>query len=327
MTTTDLIPDIHGQFEKLRAALDNLGWRKSPAGWVHPDPDRELFFLGDFIDRGPDNAGVIKIVRELIDAGKARAVMGNHELNAILFHSTHPDDGLPLRSHSEKNVRQHRAFLNEFEPGSRETRDVLCWMAGLPLFVDAGEFRAVHASWDRGAIDRLRAMTGNGVLPEELFVRAAGRDLDDEVFKLVERTTKGPDARLPDGWGISDKEGVVRRDVRLKWWEHEATTWKELAISVHDPDELPEGRADSDIEPYGADEKPIFFGHYWLEGEPQVQSDNVMCLDYSAGLDGPLVTYEFRRGDNMIYRDRIRVHGKDLSPGLGIAGVPGVVGI
>lgn len=87
MGTVDIIPDIHGQIAKLRGALDALGWRRSPAGWIHPDPERTIVFLGDFIDRGPENRAVIHLVRDLIDNGKARAIMGNHELNALHFHS------------------------------------------------------------------------------------------------------------------------------------------------------------------------------------------------------------------------------------------------
>ena len=58
MGITDIIPDIHGQAAKLRASLDTLGWRRGPAGWRHPSPGRRILFLGDFIDRGPDNTAV-----------------------------------------------------------------------------------------------------------------------------------------------------------------------------------------------------------------------------------------------------------------------------
>ena len=70
MGTVDIIPDIHGQIAKLRGALDALGWWRSPAGWIHSDPERTIVFLGDFIDRGPENRAVIHLVRDLIDSGK-----------------------------------------------------------------------------------------------------------------------------------------------------------------------------------------------------------------------------------------------------------------
>jgi hypothetical protein len=310
MTTTDIIPDIHGQLEKLLFALRRLGWRRTAAGWVHPDPGRRILFLGDFIDRGPDNAGVLRTVRELMDTDKADAVMGNHELNAVLFHSVHPEDGLPLRPHMEKNIRQHRAFLNEFDLGAPDTREVIAWMASLPLFIDTGEFRAVHASWTASAIGRLTELTENGVLSEEHFVRSAGRDEADEVFRIVETTTKGPEARLPAGCGVSDKEGVLRTNVRMKWWVDRADKWRDIAISVPNMEELPEGAPEGgfDYESYPQEEKPVFFGHYWLQGTPEVQARNVLCLDYSAGLDGPLASYEHRSGDMVVHADRIRMH-------------------
>ena len=54
----DIIPDIHGHADKLVAMLQKLGWQRTPAGWQAPDPGREIIFLGDFIDRGTENAAV-----------------------------------------------------------------------------------------------------------------------------------------------------------------------------------------------------------------------------------------------------------------------------
>jgi hypothetical protein len=45
---------------------------------------------------------------------------------------------------------------------------------------------------------------------------------------------------------------------------------------------------------YGKEEKPVFFGHYWLEDEiPMLQTPNVCCLDYSVANNGKLVAYRF----------------------------------
>ncbi|MCX7559700.1 metallophosphoesterase [Sulfitobacter sp. F26204] len=87
MDPLDIIPDTHGQSAKLEATLAGLGWRRNALGWTHPDPDRQTVFLGDFIDHGPDNRAVLMTVRELVDTGKAKAIMGNHELNALHFQS------------------------------------------------------------------------------------------------------------------------------------------------------------------------------------------------------------------------------------------------
>jgi hypothetical protein len=48
-------------------------------------------------------------------------------------------------------------------------------------------------------------------------------------------------------------------------------------------------------EPFGypSDAPPVFFGHYWLKGQPQLQAHNVCCLDYSVAKGGELVCYRF----------------------------------
>ena len=57
----DLIGDIHGRAVGLEALLANLGYRRSGAGFRHSS--RQVIFLGDFIDRAPDQRLVLDIVR------------------------------------------------------------------------------------------------------------------------------------------------------------------------------------------------------------------------------------------------------------------------
>ena len=53
-----------------------------------------MVFLGDYVDRGPEVALTLETVRSMIDADNALAIMGNHEFNAVCFHT--PDGkGLP----------------------------------------------------------------------------------------------------------------------------------------------------------------------------------------------------------------------------------------
>lgn len=308
MSVTDIIPDIHGQAEKLRVALRNLGWQRNGLTWSHPDPDRGIVFLGDFIDRGPENAAVIRIVRELIDAGRARAIMGNHELNALHFHTKNPETNLPLRAHKTKNFEQHASFLKEFPLGASHTKDVLDWMKGLQLFIEADGFRAVHAAWIQSDVDRLRKYRENGILNEDQLIRAA-RD-GDEIHSIVETLTKGPEQTLPQPHQFVDKGGHVRRDIRVKWWGTEAKSWRDVAMSVPTLDDLPDLPLPDSFPTYGylAKEKPVFFGHYWMSGQPVLQTENALCLDYSAGKDGPLVTYEMIEGDEKLDASRILVH-------------------
>jgi hypothetical protein len=63
-------------------------------------------------------------------------------------------------------------------------------------------------------------------------------------------------------------------------------------ISAHNP-HLPEDPVDitqlKSPHFYPAHEKKVFFGHYWITGEPELCRDNICCLDYSVAKGGKLV--------------------------------------
>ena len=308
ITITDIIPDIHGQAEKLRVGLNKLGWRRKGTAWLHPEPDRQIVFLGDFIDRGTENGAVIRIVRELVDAGRATAIMGNHELNALHFHTTDPDTGSPLRPHDKDNFKQHESFLKEFPLGACHTKEVLDWMKGLPLFIETDEFRVVHAAWIQPAINDLRLQTETGIMSEDQLIRAACKG--DALYDLAEAIAKGPEARLPEPHFFHDKIGKVRYDIRLKWWNGDAQNWRQVAMSVPDINQIPNDPLPENLAKniYPAADKPVFFGHYWMSGEPVLQSRNALCLDYSAGIDGPLVTYTYSNESRDLNLSNVIVH-------------------
>lgn len=299
-----IIPDVHGQADKLDALLAHLGWRRAPSGWHAPDPDREIVFLGDFIDRGPENARVLRTVRSLVDSGKACAVMGNHEFNAIHFHTE--VDGVPLRARSEKNVRQHASFLAEFPVGAAETREMIAWMQGLPLAIETGGLRAVHACWHTPAIETLRRAGCAEGLSDEMLHRPGWTS--GAVWDALQIVTSGIEVPLPEGASFNDKDGHARRDVRIGWWLGAARTWAGIARSVPDPSVLPETPLPANVAAYRyTDRVPVFFGHYWLSGTPTVDALFALCLDYSAGTDGPLVAYDFTPDGSALAASRIVV--------------------
>lgn len=78
----DVIGDVHGQGGKLSALLVRMGYARQAGGWV-PPAGRQAIFVGDLIDRGPDQLEVLDGVRRMVDAGHARVVLGNHEFNAM----------------------------------------------------------------------------------------------------------------------------------------------------------------------------------------------------------------------------------------------------
>jgi hypothetical protein len=118
MPTIDVIGDIHGYADKLRHLLSRLGYEQN--GGVYGSPNRRAIFVGDLIDRGPAIGEVMEIVEGMLRAGAARIVMGNHEFNALCFHT--PDGkGEYLRPHSDKNSDQHTETLAYFEKNLTES--------------------------------------------------------------------------------------------------------------------------------------------------------------------------------------------------------------
>ena len=92
-----------------------------------------VIFLGDFIDRGPKQAQTIKIVQDMIENGHAQAVMGNHEFNAIAWATEDSQNpGAFLRARTQKNLRQHEAFLREVGADSRAHRKTIDWFKEIP---------------------------------------------------------------------------------------------------------------------------------------------------------------------------------------------------
>jgi len=80
----DIIGDIHGCGDELEALLQKLGYKITTTElshfptYSHPQ-GRKAVFLGDLVDRGPRILDTVKLVRNMVAAGNALCVPGNHE--------------------------------------------------------------------------------------------------------------------------------------------------------------------------------------------------------------------------------------------------------
>ncbi|WMC10097.1 metallophosphoesterase [Oceanimonas pelagia] len=84
----DLIGDIHGHANELKALLTQMGYGQERGCWRHLQ--RRVIFLGDFVDRGPQQVEVVAIARAMVEQGQALAIMGNHEFNAVAWATPRP---------------------------------------------------------------------------------------------------------------------------------------------------------------------------------------------------------------------------------------------
>jgi hypothetical protein len=293
----DLIGDIHGHAEELVFLLELLGYDRRRGG-VYSHPVRQAVFVGDLIDRGPKIRETLQIVRGMVEAGHAKCVMGNHEFNALAYHTRHPADSSRfLRKHDArlgKNVRQHFQTLRQVP--SLELYDHLEWVRKLPLWLDLGELRVVHACWDAVAMNRVSRVWDRDEGITTAFLTEATNP-ETELFDAVEDVLKGKELDLPDGVFFHDKDGHPRRKLRVKWYESpENRTYHTYAVQSGEDfpsDPLP-WEFHQKIVPYSPQDPPVFFGHYWLQAEsPGPLAGNVACLDYSVAKSGMLCAYRW----------------------------------
>lgn len=146
MARTIVIGDVHGCRRELSRLLERLG----------PTSTDAVLFVGDLVNRGPDSTGVLRLVREL----GAQATLGNHEhrLIAARVSRAQGKPGPRLGSSLERLMSE----LSEEDWQQIEA---------MPLKIDAGELRVVHAGvvpglpfeeLDATIVTRIRSIDAQG---------------------------------------------------------------------------------------------------------------------------------------------------------------------
>jgi bis(5'-nucleosyl)-tetraphosphatase (symmetrical) len=145
----------------------------------------ELWLVGDLVNRGPASLRVLRSVRALAERGRARAVLGNHEL--ALLRTAWGDRELALDD----------TFGDVLAAPDRDA--LLEWIRGWPLAVIAEsggqDFAMVHAAvapaWDLETLaGRARAVEARLADPREarrLLAADPRRDGDADVLARVTR--------------------------------------------------------------------------------------------------------------------------------------------
>ena len=282
----DIIGDIHGHADALESLLQKLGYVRKFGVYSHP-AKRKIVFVGDFIDRGPKIRETLHLVRNMTESGNALAVMGNHEFNAISFHTPHVEKGGFFRDHSLKEITQHLETLNQFKQFDSEWGDFLDWFKTIPLYLDLDQFRVVHACWDDDHINYFKQHYKG--ITAGFLEKTNNKKEGSSLYHAVNESLKGKEIELPDGFTFTDKDGMVRNECRVRWWA-EPYSRKTLGdVLIDCPEELANKKIDNpgDFHAY-TDPKPVFFGHYWLTGKPYITNPLAVCTDFSVAKGGVL---------------------------------------
>ena len=125
----NFIGDVHGYASELKRLLAKLGYTYSISnGWTRGEG--QLIFLGDLIDRGPEQKETVEIVRKLCELDYATCLTGNHEFNAVGFITKRVDKpGKYVRSHTVNHIRQHQDFLDAYANDAHGYRETLDWFS------------------------------------------------------------------------------------------------------------------------------------------------------------------------------------------------------
>jgi hypothetical protein len=206
-------------------------------------------------------------------------------------------DGAPLRPHTPKNITQHSATLDQFAGAlAGEWNEWLDWFRTVPLCLDLGGLRIVHAAWCRNAV----ASLDGRLFTDDAFFQKSATDGTAE-HAAVATLLVGPEALLPEGVEFIDKEGHAHEDIRARWFSpahRDGVTYRELVFppSAEPPEIAVPTETLSRVPYYGEDEPIVAFGHYWLPPAPPVpQAKNAVCVDYSVAgkLGGNLAAYRW----------------------------------
>lgn len=204
------VGDVQGCADELLALLDRVEGRFGS--------DFALWQVGDLVNRGPKNLRVLECVRALADAGRARHVLGNHEIRLL------------------------RGYYGLEQPGPNDTyRDLLArpdaaewiaWIRRLPVALvgELGGTRfvmvhaAVHPDWspdDVAAHARAveRVLGGEDeAAARALLAGEAERELGDALGRMTLCRSVSPDG----GWspaypGSHDERGRERVAWHAAW--------------------------------------------------------------------------------------------------------------
>ena len=140
-----IIPDIHGYQKTLQALFDY---------YISPSKEDELYFLGDYIDRGPDSKGVIDFIMGLEAEGfNVCHLKGNHEESCVqaCLEEQHVGSFLGIRGRNFAKAawKQYGGKETMKSFGISDLRNMpkkyLDWLDNMPTHHMLEDFLLVHA--------------------------------------------------------------------------------------------------------------------------------------------------------------------------------------
>jgi bis(5'-nucleosyl)-tetraphosphatase (symmetrical) len=223
----------------------------------------ELWLVGDLVNRGPLNLRVLERVRGLVDAGRGRVVLGNHDIALLAIWQ-----GL-------RTLRPQDSCGDVLE--APDVDDWMHWLRRRPLVergtIDGQSFAMVHASvppdWSLDELEsRAARVEARLAAPDLSGLRGLLGDEDELDLELAaDRDLMG---RLTRCRGIVGKAGWTSEEPLARcdaWHDH----WRLRAHS------------------YG-----VVYGHWSMQGlhvAPGLRGLDTGCVHHGRGRDGYLTAW------------------------------------
>jgi bis(5'-nucleosyl)-tetraphosphatase (symmetrical) len=217
----------------------------------------QLRLVGDLINRGPDNLAVLRRVRALVDSGRARLVLGNHEIGLLLT-AAGLREGKPLDSFGDVLA-------------AADAAEWLAWLRRQPL-LETGQLgqqrfamvhAAVHPDWSLAELERrVRRVEARLADPREASALLAADPARDPDRDLLGRLTQARSVTRAGGWSPELPEG------ELQAWHQ---SW---SARGHD--------------------YCVVYGHWAMQGlhvEPRLRGLDTGCVHHGRGRDGSLTAW------------------------------------
>jgi hypothetical protein len=189
----DIVGDVHGEYEVLERLLNELGYDAEGRS----RDGRRLVFLGDLVDRGPDNPAVVDAVMAMVDRGHAQCIMGNHELN-ILLGRPMPGNGWFI----QPNAVEKPGEFDSVRVDPAKIDDYLQFFASLPLVLENESLRLVHACWHSPSVASLKHENNRGRPVTDLYrqyeIEVRKKLHEAELAHMVEQETRFYSVALED---------------------------------------------------------------------------------------------------------------------------------
>jgi bis(5'-nucleosyl)-tetraphosphatase (symmetrical) len=204
------VGDVQGCADELDDLLERVAARVGP--------DFALWQVGDLVNRGPANVRALERVRGLVEAGRARHVLGNHEIHLL------------KAAFGLEKPGAHDTYTEVLE--HRDAKAWILWLRRRPVAVvdrlGAVPFAMVHAAvhpdWSLDDVaERARAIErllgGEDEAPARAFLAGEIEPALGDALRLM-TLCRGmtPDGRWSPAYpGTRDERGALRGAWHEEW--------------------------------------------------------------------------------------------------------------